>query len=57
MQQGEDHALGIGEQGVQHVLRFDLLVVTGRCLLVCFLKRRLRLDRQPVEFHPSLAFS
>ncbi len=57
MQEREHHTLGIGEQGVEHVLRLDLLMVPSRSLLVSLLKRRLRLDRQPVEFHPTLAFS
>ena len=57
MQEREHHPLGVGEQRVQHVLRLDLLMVPSRRLLVRLLERRLRLDRQPVEFHPTLAFS
>ena len=54
MQQREHDALGVGEERVQHVLGLDLLMVSGRGLLMRFLERRLRLDRQPVEFHPAL---
>ena len=57
MQQREHDPLGIGEQRVQHVLGIDLLMVAGRGLLVRFLQRCLGLDRQPVEFHPTLALS
>ena len=57
VQQREDDALRVGEQRVQHMIGFDLLVVSRRRLPVRLLERGLRLDGQPVEFHTFLASS